>query len=430
MPDTVAPGIRRTVSIVFSDLKDSTRLGEQLDTESLREVLSLYFEEMRKVLERHGGRVEKYIGDAIVAVFGLPRLHEDDAVRAVRAAFEMKAKLEEVNDRLEDGWGVRLENRTGVNTGEVVAGDVSSGQHLVTGDTVNTAARLEQAAPPLEILIGEATYRLVRDAVEVDDVEPLELKGKAKRVPAFKLLSVSSDDGIARRLEALMVGRVAELELLMGALARARSSGHVELVTVFGPAGVGKSRLLREFVARAGDEVESLRGRCLSYGDGITFWPLAEVVRSAAGISDDDAREVATSKLRSLVDHTDVAERMGAAIGLEDSTFPIHETFWAARRLLERGTSGRLVVPVRLRRLVGRRTGGSARRARTAGRAGSGCSCPRFRPGGRAGAGRRGVRRAGTAIEPGQTFGRVHQDVPVHPTQEAREVASYPGVGA
>ena len=336
MPDTVAPGIRRTVSIVFSDLKDSTRLGEQLDTESLREVLSLYFEEMRKVLERHGGRVEKYIGDAIVAVFGLPRLHEDDAVRAVRAAFEMKAKLEEVNDRLEDGWGVRLENRTGVNTGEVVAGDVSSGQHLVTGDTVNTAARLEQAAPPLEILIGEATYRLVRDAVEVDDVEPLELKGKAKRVPAFKLLSVSSDDGIARRLEAPMVGRVAELELLMGALARARSSGHVELVTVFGPAGVGKSRLLREFVARAGDEVESLRGRCLSYGDGITFWPLAEVVRSAAGISDDDAREVATSKLRSLVDHTDVAERMGAAIGLEDSTFPIHETFWAARRLLER----------------------------------------------------------------------------------------------
>jgi class 3 adenylate cyclase/tetratricopeptide (TPR) repeat protein len=334
-PETVAPEVRRTVSIVFSDLKGSTSLGERLDTESLREVLNLYFDEMRKVLERHGGTVEKYIGDAIMAVFGLPRLHEDDAVRAVRAAFEMKAKLEEVNEQLETGWGVRLENRTGVNTGEVVAGDVSSGQRLVTGDTVNTAARLEQAAPSLEILIGEPTYRLVRDAVEVDEVEPLELKGKAERVPAYKLLSVSSDDGVARRLDAPMVGRVGELELLTGALDRARSSGHTELVTVFGPAGVGKSRLLREFLARAGNEVWSLRGRCLSYGDGITFWPLGEVVRSAAGISDDDAREVATSKLGSLAEDADVAERVGAAIGLVDTTFPIHETFWAARRLLE-----------------------------------------------------------------------------------------------
>jgi class 3 adenylate cyclase/tetratricopeptide (TPR) repeat protein len=345
-PEAVAQEVRRTVSIVFSDLKGSTSLGERLDTESLREVLNLYFDEMRQVLERHGGTVEKYIGDAIMAVFGLPKLHEDDAVRAVRAAFEMKGKLEEVNERLEAGWGVRLENRTGVNTGEVVAGDVSHGQRLVTGDTVNTAARLEQAAPSLEILIGEPTYRLVRDAVEIEAVEPLELKGKAERVPAYKLLSVSSDDGVARRLDAPMVGRLAELDLLMGALKRARSDSRTELVTVFGPAGVGKSRLLREFISRAGNDVWSLRGRCLSYGDGITFWPLAEIVRSAADIGDDDARELAVSKLRSLVAEEDVAERVAAAIGLVDATFPINETFWAARRLLERLASQKPLIVV------------------------------------------------------------------------------------
>jgi class 3 adenylate cyclase len=242
---------RRTVSIVFTDLKGSTSLGERLDTESLREVLSVYFNEMRTVLERHGGTVEKFIGDAIVAVFGLPKLHEDDALRAVRAAFEMKKRLEELNERLDVTWGVRLENRTGVNTREVVAGDVSSGQHLVTGDTVNTAARLEQAAPPLQILIGEPTYRLVRDAVEVEPIEPLQLKGKAERVLAYKLLSISSDDGVARRLDAPILGRVAELATLMDALGRARSNAHTQLVTVLGPAGVGKSRLLREILTRA-----------------------------------------------------------------------------------------------------------------------------------------------------------------------------------
>jgi len=280
-----------------------------------------------------------------MAVFGLPKRHEDDALRATRAAFEMKQKLEEVNERLEATWGVRLENRTGVNTGEVVAGDVSSGQRLVTGDTVNTAARLEQAAPALEILIGDPTYRLVKDAVTVEPIEPLELKGKEERVPAYKLLGVTLDDGVARRLDAPMVGRVDELHVLLEALERASTGLTPELVTVFGPAGAGKSRLLREFLARADSDVRSLRGRCLSYGDGITFWPLGEVVRSAASIADDDARDVAVEKLQALVVETDVAERVGAAIGLSDRTFSIDETFWAARRLLERiAASAPLVV--------------------------------------------------------------------------------------
>ena len=190
--------VRKTVTIVFSDLKGSTTMGEALDSESLREVMNRYFAEMRRVLEEHGGRVEKYIGDAVMAVFGLPLLHEDDALRAVRAAYGMKRALEALNDELERRFGVRLANRTGVNTGEVVAGDPSAGQRLVVGDAVNVAARLEQAAPAMEVLLGDLTYRLVRDAVEVEAVEPLELKGKSERVPAYRLVSVGVGDGYAR----------------------------------------------------------------------------------------------------------------------------------------------------------------------------------------------------------------------------------------
>ncbi|HEY7660141.1 MAG TPA: adenylate/guanylate cyclase domain-containing protein [Actinomycetota bacterium] len=343
--ETTAPEVRKTVSIVFCDLKGSTSLGESLDTETLREVLNLYFNEMRAVLERHGGTVEKYIGDAIMAVFGLPTLHEDDALRAVRAAFEMRETLASVNERLHATWGVRLENRTGVNTGEVVAGDVSAGQRLVTGDTVNTAARLEQAAPVLEVLIGDSTYRLVKDAVDVEPVEPLALKGKAERVPAYRVLAVRQVEGIARRLDAPIVGRERELAVLLDALERARGRGRPELVTVLGPAGVGKSRLLRELLARAGEDVTSLRGRCLSYGDGITFWPLAEVVREAAGVDDDDPHDVAVSKLAALTGDAELTERVGAAIGFIDDAFPLQETFSAARRLFERlAATGPLIV--------------------------------------------------------------------------------------
>jgi class 3 adenylate cyclase len=152
--------VRKTVTIVFSDLQGSTALGERLDSEALREVMSRYFDEMRGALELHGGTIEKYIGDAIMAVFGLPVVREDDALRAVRAAAEMKRRLATLNDELNSVWGVTLRNRTGVNTGEVVAGDPTTGQRLVTGDTVNVAARLEQAAPALEVLIGEPTYQL------------------------------------------------------------------------------------------------------------------------------------------------------------------------------------------------------------------------------------------------------------------------------
>ena len=178
------------VTIVFSDLKGSTSLGEALDSEALREVMTRYFDAMSHELERHGGVIEKFIGDAVMAVFGLPRLHEDDALRAVRAAAGMQAALEELNGELQRVYGVQLANRTGVNTGEVVAGDPASGQRLVTGDAVNVAARLEQAAGEREVLLGELTYRLVRDGVDVEEVEPLTLKGKSEPVPAYRLVGL------------------------------------------------------------------------------------------------------------------------------------------------------------------------------------------------------------------------------------------------
>jgi class 3 adenylate cyclase len=206
-----ARGKRKTVTIVFSDLVGSTALGERLDAEALREVLDRYFEEMRVCLERHGGTVEKYIGDAVMAVFGFPRAHEDDALRALRAALEMKEELGKLNGELEARWGVRLSNRTGIHTGEVVAGDPTAGQRLVTGDAVNTAARLEQAASTGEILIGETTYGLTRKAVAVKPVDPVVAKGKAAPIPAYQLMAMRSQTVLTAQLDSRMVGRQVEL---------------------------------------------------------------------------------------------------------------------------------------------------------------------------------------------------------------------------
>ncbi len=326
---------RKIVTIVFSDLKGSTSLGEQLDSESLREVMTRYFDAMRAELERHGGVIEKFIGDAVMAVFGLPKLHEDDALRAVRAAAGMQQALAELNDELELHWGVRLANRTGVNTGEVVAGDPTTGQRLVTGDAVNVAARLEQAAGEREVLLGDLTYRLVRDYVDVETVDPLALKGKAEPVPAYRLAAVREDAERPRRLDAPLVGRDRELEQLSHSLHEAVETRQCRLVTVVGEAGVGKSRLIDEFVQSVEGEVSFLRGRCLAYGDGITFWPLAEAIRQASGILERDTTETALQKLSALSGDAEAEERVASAIGLSQSQFPLDELFWGARKLLE-----------------------------------------------------------------------------------------------
>jgi class 3 adenylate cyclase len=303
--------VRKTVSIIFCDVTGSTALGESLDPETLRHVMGRYFIDMRAVIERHGGSVEKFIGDAVMALFGVPHVHEDDALRAVRAATEMHEALAILNKELERDRGVKLAIRIGVNTGEVVAG--TGDQTVATGDAVNVAARLEQAAKPGEILIGEATYLLTRDAIVAEAVEPLQLKGKAAPVSAYRLQDVAqAGRGRLRRMDSPMVGRGGELALLGHEFDRAASDRSCQLFTILGQAGVGKSRLVQEFLASVG-RARVLRGRCLPYGEGITYFPVIEVVKEAAGLLDFDAPEAIEAKVCSILEETSIRSSSAVA---------------------------------------------------------------------------------------------------------------------
>src|SRR5437764_2067094 len=224
---------RKTVTVVFCDITGSTELGESTDPEALRALLARYFDRMKGIVESHGGSVEKFIGDAVMAVFGVPVAHEDDALRACRAAIEMRDSFPELG----------IAGRIGVDTGEVVAG---TEERLATGDAVNVAARLEQAAPPGEVLVGEATLRLVRVAVQVGNGRSLKLKGKAERVVAYPLLGVTG--GLKRAFATPMIGRERELQALKAAHARSLEDRSCQLFTILGSAGVGKSRLAVEFL--------------------------------------------------------------------------------------------------------------------------------------------------------------------------------------
>lgn len=297
--------MRKVVTAVFCDLAGSTALGERTDPEALRARLREYYDGMRAILERHGGNVEKYIGDAVMAVFGVPVAHEDDALRAVRAAWEMRAEVESLG----------LRARIGVNTGSAVTGE---GATLVTGDAVNVAARLEQLAGEGEVLIGSETRRLVRDAVRVAPLR-VEARGKAEPVDAFRLLDVDPEaEAIARRMDTPLVGRRGELDQLRGAYERTVRERRCHLFTVLGSAGLGKSRLAAEFL----EEIDAtvLTGRCLGYGEGIIFWPLVSVLKQAGAAASVTLDRVTTG---------------GAAPS---------ELFWAVRAQLEQLAAERPLV--------------------------------------------------------------------------------------
>ncbi|HEX9122207.1 MAG TPA: adenylate/guanylate cyclase domain-containing protein [Actinomycetota bacterium] len=341
--------VRKTVTVVFCDVTGSTSLGERLDPETLRKVMARYFGAMKGILEHHGATVEKFIGDAVMAVFGIPIAHEDDALRAARAAVEMRDALHEISKDLERDLDVSLVARIGVNTGEVVAGDPTAGQALVTGDTVNVAARLEQAAQPAQILIGTDTHRLIRDAVVAEPVDPLPLKGKSRPTPAFRLVDVIPGvAGHARRLDSPMVGRAGEEALLRQAFERANRDRACQLFSILGPAGVGKSRLVEEFVS-ASPAATVLRGRCLPYGEGITYFPVLDVVKQAAGLSDFDAPDTVEQKVCAVLqgeEHQDlICGRLAQLLGVSEEAVA-EETFWAIRRFLEAVARSRPLIIV------------------------------------------------------------------------------------
>ena len=318
---------RKTVTVLFCDVTGSTALGERLDSEAVRELMFRYFHQMRSAIEGHGGTVEKFIGDAVMGVFGVPVAHEDDASRAVRAALEMRERLGELNHELRSRFGSSLQLRIGINTGDVVTGDPSSRETFVTGDAVNVAARLEQAAAPGEILLGELTATLSH--AEAEKVAPIEAKGKAERVPGFRVLGAPV--GTARA-EPPLVGRDEELRRLEVLVEEVVSDSRCRLACVVGEPGVGKTRLVSELCSRLGSRARILVGRCLSYGDGITYWPLAEIVRQAASIRDEDSREQARAKLEQLCDAR-AARAVSAFVGLGGEA-TLEEAPWAFATLL------------------------------------------------------------------------------------------------
>ncbi|HEX7254519.1 MAG TPA: adenylate/guanylate cyclase domain-containing protein [Gaiellaceae bacterium] len=324
---------RKTVTVVFCDIANSTPLGEALDPEVMRGVMERYFDAVRGELERHGGTVEKFIGDAAMAVFGIPVVHDDDALRAVRAAIDMRTALGALNRELEETHGVRLSIRTGVNTGEVVAGDPTDRQSFATGTAVATTQRLEAAARSGEILLGDSTYRLVSNAVLVEPLEPLTLKGKAEPVRAWRLLGVvEGAPPFPRRFDAPMVGREEELASLRAQLEAAEQERRCRLATIVGPAGIGKSRLGDELFSATRGRATTLVGRCLAYGEGITYWPLRGIVLSATGSL---SREGIAQFLEGA-EHADrIADRIAGAVGTAESPPGTEETFWAVRRFLE-----------------------------------------------------------------------------------------------
>ena len=330
---------RKIVTIVFSDVTGFTSLGEELDAETLRGLMARYFGEMRTIVERHEGKVEKFIGDALMAVFGVPRAHEDDAQRALRAALEMRSALPALNEAFENELGVRLATRTGVNTGEVITGTSADGESFVTGDAVNVASRLEQAADAGEILIGDATYRVVKEIVDAEPLAPLSAKGKTRPLAAWRLLEIRQQPARwGRRFDAPLVGRERELRVLEDAFAETLSAGESRLVTVIGSAGVGKSRLTGEFFARLGARAVIIGGRCLPYGEGITFWPIVEAVRDAAAIRGAEPAEASTRIARLLEPDPDaelIARRLAGVLGLTETAPSVQETFWSIRKLLE-----------------------------------------------------------------------------------------------
>ncbi|HST15994.1 MAG TPA: AAA family ATPase [Gaiellaceae bacterium] len=324
---------RKVATVLFADLVDSTGLISSVDPEVARGRVNRYFDVVAERIKAHGGTVEKFAGDAVMAAFGVPLSHEDDAERAVRAALEIVPSVE----------GLQLSVRIGIESGEVVIEDSES--TFATGEAVNLAARLQQAAQPGEILLGPAARRLAAGAVEVDDVGPLEVRGRSE--PLWTARAVRAHDS-TRRVATPFVGREAELAVLETSFGRAVRDRRAQLVTIFGEPGLGKTRLVTQFVEGI-ERATTLSGRTLPYGEGVTYWPLAAMIKASAAIGDDDPAADAFEKLRASCESEAVADLLAAALGVlgaaEGDRTP-GELSWAAMRWAEQLADGQPLVLV------------------------------------------------------------------------------------
>src|SRR5215207_4910184 len=317
---------RKLATVLFVDLVDSTALVTGADPEVVRRRVQTFFERVSHCVVIHGGIVEKFAGDAVMAAFGIPQSHEDDAERAVRAGLAIMDAVDELE----------LQARAGIESGEVVADDSDS--TFATGEAVTLAARLQQAGEPGQLLIGPAAHRLTLGRVEVEDVGPVDLKGLDKQIWAWRALSANGDGALPQAQQAPLVGRDSELDLLTNTYERALRDKRAHLFTIYGEPGVGKSRLAHDF-SEALEGATVLSGRSLPYGEGVTYWPLAEMVKSAAGIVDDDPLDVAIEKLRVCCEDEVVADLLGLASGVLEAVHSERsqqEIAWAAREWAQR----------------------------------------------------------------------------------------------
>jgi class 3 adenylate cyclase len=330
---------RRFVTALFCDLVGSTELGERTDPEVLRATLDAYFAAMRSAIERHGGEVEKFIGDAVVGVFGVPRTHEDDVVRAVRAALEMR----DAAGALEvDGKALRV--RVAIDAGEVFADVAAAREGRIAGDVFNTAARLQATAAPGDVVVSERAERLARGALDTQPLAPLTLKGKGEPVAASRVLELRTS---ARRADSPFVGRDRALAILEHALGDAVETDSCVLVTVLAPPGVGKSRLADAFADEIADRARVLVAQTPSYGDGVTFAPLVDLLAAIAGAPASDGPSISRvldERLASTPDGATVSARLAQVLGVGQSS--ASDAAWAVRRLLETLADERPVVVV------------------------------------------------------------------------------------
>jgi class 3 adenylate cyclase/tetratricopeptide (TPR) repeat protein len=347
------PVERKVVTVLFADLVGFTRLCEQTDPEDVDRLLREYYALARSAIEAYGGVVEKFIGDAVAGVFGVPKVHEDDAERAIWAGLRLVERLREISTT------EMLKLRVGINTGPVLARldvDPASGQGFLVGDAVNTAARLQAAAPPMAVVVGQLTHDLALRAFDCEAMDPLTAKGKAERLHPWLVKAPVARTGIdlARTFSSPFVGREAELGILKGLFERAIASQTPQFALVTGEAGIGKSRLIFELarrIERSPDVVAAWRqGRALRHGEGMSFWWLSEIVREQAGIRENDDQETAERRLRHSVpasSDTDwVISRLRPLLGLESAPAPEEENFAAWQRFIELVASERPLVLV------------------------------------------------------------------------------------